>query len=350
MLKHPRSRILSSIFQILWEERSYTLLGCWDLIEYFNNKLVCYRGYPLWCNYEQMIKTFVRQVGCAKYHKTPEENIAELRLFHSTTIGYFSELQAKYFKTELKLKELRRQITALEFRHLMEHLPDPDLDPHAGPRWTKFWDKALKDEAASHEARNAQEAKIKALKEELADREGHADQEVKKKELEELEEARTRDRKHALADIMEDRNPDRIHEEVTTQNATVAVEGARLYNKLSDEIHRYRGTEYRVGEPGDWDVAISDILKALKPENVKENGDVDWTKERERYVSKGTATDDSDEKAFSWNTAPMRKRINVLEKDKDQMQVDIGKLKGEIKDLKKVKVEEPDVSIGDLFE
>ena len=346
VLKHPRACFFRSILQVLWEEQKYTLFICWLDIERFKKVLDSYRDYPLWRNYEQMIKAFVRQVGCAKYHKTPEENIAELRLFHSTTIGYFSELQAKYFKTELKLKEFRRQITALEFRHLMEHLPDPNLDPHAGPRWTNFWDKALKDEAASHEARNAQEAKIKALKEELADSERHEDQVLKKKEL---EEARKRDRKHALTDIMDDRNPDRTHEDVTTQNATVAIEGARLYNKLSDEIHRYRGTEYRVGEPGDWDVAISDILNALQPENFKQNGDVDWIKERKRYIST-EATDESDEKAFSWNTAPMRKQITALEKHKDQMQLDIGKLKREIKDLKEVKAEDSDANIGSLFD
>lgn len=247
MLKHPRSRIYSSIFQVSWEEGYFNLPDCWNLLSRLNTVLDCYEAYPLWRDYAQMIKAFVRKVGCATYHEKPEKNIAELRLFHSTTIGYFSELQARYFKTELKLKQLRRQITALEFRHLMEHLPDPDLDPHAGPRWTKFWDKALKDEAASHEARNAQEAKIKALKEELAHSEGHEDQEAKSKELEEV---RTRDRKHALTDVIEDRNPDRNHEEVTTQNATVAVEGARLYSKLSDEIHRYRGTEYRVRDWG----------------------------------------------------------------------------------------------------
>ena len=342
MLKHPRSRILSSMVQVLWPVN----LTLRFFMDRFATALDSYRTYPLWMNYGQMIKAFARQVGCAKSHETPDDNIDELRLFHSTTIGYFSELQAKYLEKELKLKELRRQITALEFRHLMEHLPDPVLGPHAGPRWTKFWVKALEDEKASHEARNAHEAKTKALKVELADSEGHEDQEVKKKGL---EEARTRDRKHALTDIMEDRNPDRNLEEVTGQSGTVPIEGARLYNKFSDEIHRYRGTEYRVGEPGDWDVAISDLLKALKPENVQENGDVDWIKERKRYSLMGTATDESDEKAFSWNTAPMRKKIAVLEKDRNRMQEDIGKLKREVKDLKKAEAEDSDVGIENLL-
>ena len=173
----------------------------------------------------------------------------------------------------------------------------------------------------------------------------------------ELEEARARDRKHALTEIIEDRNPDRIYEEVTTQNATVGIEGMRLYNKLSDEIHRYRDTEYRVEEPGDWDIAISDILKALKPENFNEDGDVDWTEERKRYLSTESINNLSDNTAFSWNTAPMKKRITTLEDNKDQTKVDINQLKIKIRSLKKdlekvsekVKGETSDIDYGNTF-
>ena len=111
---------------------------------------------------------------------------------------------------------------------------------------------------------------------------------------------------------------------------------------------------------GDWDVAISDILKALKPENFNEDGDVDWTEERKRYLSTGSVNNVSDDTAFSWNTAPMKKRITALEDNKDQTKVDIDQLKTKIRSLKKdlekvsevsekVKGEISDIDYGNTF-
>ena len=97
-------------------------------------------------NYKRKVQTFVRQVGCAKIHDEPAENIAELRLFPSTTIGYFAKLQDQYLKTELEVMKLRHYISALEFRNLLENLTHPCQpgtpysDPNSGPRWMHFWE------------------------------------------------------------------------------------------------------------------------------------------------------------------------------------------------------------------
>ena len=101
----------------------------------------------VWRNYSGKVRTFVHQVGCAKVHQRPEENIAELRLFHATTIGHFAKLQSEYLKKEVEMKKLRHHISALELRHLLEHLPDIALHNKAGPRWKIFWEDALNDEA-----------------------------------------------------------------------------------------------------------------------------------------------------------------------------------------------------------
>ena len=100
--------------------------------------------------YNRNLQSFVRQVGCAKVHDKPEDNIAELRLFHSTSIGYFAKLQDQYIKQQLEIKELRHYISALEFRQVLEHLPDVKLHKDASPRWMKFWHQALEDEADHH--------------------------------------------------------------------------------------------------------------------------------------------------------------------------------------------------------
>ena len=59
-----------------------------------------------------------------------------------------------------------------------------------------------------------------------------------------------------------------------------------LYSHLSNEIHRYRGDGYEIGDDLALTKAIQDILRALKPEKYKhgeEDGEVDWEEERKRY-------------------------------------------------------------------
>lgn len=211
----------------------------------------------VWHDYMEKVQSFVRQVGCANVHHEPEENIAELRLFHSTTIGYFAKLQDQYLRTELEVKKLRHYITALEFRYLLEHLPDIKLDQKAGPRWEKFWKQALEDEANDH------------LKKTM----------------------RVPD--HALKNIVDKRNPKRTvknKKEIHMEGAKgfLYITGKTMYSILSDEIHQYRGDEYEVGDDDGWTDVVTDILRALKP--LEANIDtvtheVNWAAERQRYTA-----------------------------------------------------------------
>ena len=107
-----------------------------------------FKEHRLYKTYSDNLKQFVHQVGCAKAWETPEENIAELRLFYSTTIGFVVKLQENSLKKELEIKKLNRTIVALEFRYLLEHLPDPTTPGDgAGGRWKTFWERALQNEA-----------------------------------------------------------------------------------------------------------------------------------------------------------------------------------------------------------
>lgn len=210
--------------------------------------------------YAKRVKTFVWQVGCAKVHQEPDENIAELRLFHSTTIGYFAKLQDQYLKKALEVKKLRHAVTALEFRSLLEHLPELTLHQDGGPRLIKFWEKALTDEVEGH------------LKGE------------------------TRVPAHALQDLVNKRNPKRAFIDPSTgavqihkkgKNGFLYATGEHLYSTLSDEVHRYRVDDYDIGEVDGWTQVVTDVLRALKPldENIDaETHEVDWAKERLRYI------------------------------------------------------------------
>lgn len=215
----------------------------------------------VWIDYTKKVQSFVRQVGCAKIHDGPEENIAELRLFHSTTIGYFAKLQDQYLKKEIEVKKLRHHITALEFRYLLEHLPDIKLHQDAGPRWMRFWENALNDEADNYLN------------------------------------GTTRVPDHALESIVEKRNPKRKFKDQTTGTMKIHTKGTKgylhitgenLYSILSDEIHRYRGGEYEVGDDDGWTEVVTEVLRALKPLEASidaKTREVDWAAERRRYTT-----------------------------------------------------------------
>ncbi|KAL8792546.1 MAG: hypothetical protein Q9195_004845 [Heterodermia aff. obscurata] len=221
----------------------------------------------VWQNYSRKIQSFVRQVGCARVHQEPDENIAELRLFHSMTVGYFAKLQQQYVEKELEIKKLRHYISALELRHLLEHLPDIGLHKDAGPRWQIFWENALHDEAEYY--LNGQ----------------------------------VRAEPHALKSLVEKRNQKRaflhpdgavpgpngsnrvmvIHKE--GQNGLLYRTGRDLYSTLSDEIHNYRGEKFHVEDDDGWTKVVTEVLCALKPldDNIN-NTEVQWDQERLRYV------------------------------------------------------------------
>jgi hypothetical protein len=65
-------------------------------------------------------------------------------------------------------------------------------------------------------------------------------------------------------------------------HAQVKNNGAYLYGTLSSNIHLFQG-EFNV-EADQWDILPAAILKALTPQTErKDDGSVDWEKERVRY-------------------------------------------------------------------
>ena len=214
-------------------------------------KSVEFKEQYIYRTYCENVKRFVRQVGCVKVWETPEENIAELRQFYSTTLGFVAKLQDDYLKKDLEIKKLNRVIVALEFRHLLEHLPNPTTaGSGAGGRWMTFWKQALQNEADDH---------LNSV---------------------------TFPNKH-LVEVMESYNPGRVDRKTNAINEDhvkgyLFRMGKDMYSHLSDEIHRYRGKGYGIGDDLTLMNVIQDILQALKPEKYKD-GQVDWDEERKRY-------------------------------------------------------------------
>jgi hypothetical protein len=243
----------------------------WGLTEYLyriNDVLRGLPNIPAWLEYKQKVRDFVRQVGCAKVHDIPPENIAELRLFYSTTIGYFARLQEQYLSKELEVKRLRHHITALEFRSLLENLTPPCKpgdpvwnNPNSGPRWMTFWERALMEEYD----RSANPAQVTANQKVV----------------------------HALKQVVDSRNPKRGYQQngVTVihtdgLNGQLYRTGKDLYGTLSDEIHRFKGKKFEVEDDDGWTILVGDALRALKPldANIDAHGVVDWQEERKRYL------------------------------------------------------------------
>lgn len=218
----------------------------------------------IWVDYSRKVRSFVHQVGCANIHDKPEENIAELRLFYSTTIGYFAKLQDQYLKKQLEVKKLRHLITALEFRHIVENLTPPRQpgthwsNSAYGPRWEKFWEEALEHEYAQFGTQNQWASD------------------------------------HPLKNILAARNPKRGSVDNTGarkinkegKNGQVYWTGKHLHGTLSDEIHHFR-QGFMVEEDDGWTKLVTDVLRTLQPKNFKD-GEVDWVAERNRYLVPGT--------------------------------------------------------------
>ncbi|MCJ1265541.1 hypothetical protein MMC22_005421 [Lobaria immixta] len=223
-----------------------------DLKRALETKSVEFKEYYHYKTYSGNVKQFVREVGCSKTGETPEENIVELRLFYYTTICFVAKLQKNYLKKDFENKKLNRAIVALEFRYLLEHLPDPkSAGDGAGGRWMNFWERALQNEANDHLNSDSFPNKY-------------------------------------LVEVMESYNPNSVDGKTKVinkehQKGYLFRMGKDLYNHLSSEIHRYRSTAYEIGDDLALTKPIQDILRALKPEKYKD-GEVDWEEERKRYV------------------------------------------------------------------
>jgi hypothetical protein len=209
--------------------------------------------------HKQRLRKFVSQVGCPTDYPEPKDNINELRLFLSTTMGHFAKLQDQYLEMQLEVRRLRHYISALQFRYLLEHLPDPQLGNSAGPRWEEFWRRSLQYEADNNSTNPPA----------LPD--------------------------HVLKDLVDRRNPARLQGtpgngqrtiHTSGQKGFLYMKGNALYTSLSDEIHRYSYGEYDIEDSDGWQKVITEILRALKPLDVNINRDtheVNWAAERARY-------------------------------------------------------------------
>ena len=103
-------------------------------------------------DYDICMKKFTYAVGCPEAHDDPEPNIAELRKFHATRMPFFQKLQDD-LKAQIKINaEQQEIITALVFRHLIEHLPPNPYKnrTNATDRWLEFWKDAVIHEFDHH--------------------------------------------------------------------------------------------------------------------------------------------------------------------------------------------------------
>jgi hypothetical protein len=62
--------------------------------------------------------------------------------------------------------------------------------------------------------------------------------------------------------------------------------GENMYSILGNEIHRYRGEEYKVEDNDGWTEVVTEVLHALKPLEASidtETHEVNWAAEPLRY-------------------------------------------------------------------
>lgn len=95
--------------------------------------------------YGSNIKSFACKVGYPVAHEDFQRNTAGLRKFHATQMPFFHKLQDDL---QAKIKENNEIITALEFRHLIEHLPSNPYKEKtsASDRWLAFWEDVVRNE------------------------------------------------------------------------------------------------------------------------------------------------------------------------------------------------------------
>ena len=228
--------------------------------------------------YDTNIKNFTYYVGCPQAHDNPKRNVAELRYCHATQMPFFQKLQDD-LQTQIKVNNDQQEIiTALVFRHLIEHLPP---NPHknrtnATDRWLAFWEDAVRTEyvhPTDHPLKGLVNEKVfPRLSAPLVD--ASTKQPV------------TRDSTGLPADRDFIRGPfDEVGEK-----AQMYRWGKELFGLMSKNIHAYetRGKGgYKIGSDH-WGKGFRDILERLVPKEYDTDDDgnevVNWQRERERYV------------------------------------------------------------------
>ena len=163
----------------------------------------------------------------------------------------------------ITIREQEQAITALQFRHLLEMIPDGGKAPPQGQatsRWKDFWRQAVTEAFSEFSAQSPQ---LKSPLHELLH--------------DQFNRASKRKDKH--------QNPlsQRAQLDWLINETDISNHGQALYGTLSEVIHKYTSAEFSVSptySPGDLR-----ILQSIRPDkNNVVDGAVDWDAEKKRYV------------------------------------------------------------------
>ena len=197
--------------------------------------------------YKFSLRQFTKSVGCPKAHDEPEHNISELRRFNSAQMPFFAKIQSDLQAQIQENNNQKEIITALTFRHLLEKLPHDKTrggETTSTARWREFWEDAARKMIGNPHSNHPLQGVIPL---------------------------------NALTkkDIFS-----------PGEKGHLFRTGCDLYGTLSKNIHGYKGggrNGYDVRDD-QWGLAIRQILKALIPKEFDPDGEVDWDKERARYL------------------------------------------------------------------
>ncbi|KAL9037364.1 MAG: hypothetical protein Q9214_005736 [Letrouitia sp. 1 TL-2023] len=199
------------------------------------------------------IKNFTYKLGCPKAHDNPLRNIVEMRKLHATQMPFFQKLQDDLQDQIRRNNEQQEIITALVFRHLLEHLPPGKTeggDRNTGPRWQKFWEEASRKELGNMKKQNNADHPMQGL----------------------------------MAKDAIDKGTNKFKDGA---KGHLFRTGKILYSTLSDNIHNYKSDGkkgYNVVRSDQWGESVRKILTTLIPTNFNAEGEVEWDKERQRYL------------------------------------------------------------------
>jgi hypothetical protein len=172
-----------------------------------------------------------------------------------------SRMLAQIEVQNVTIQEQQQAITALQFRHLLEHIPRPETGSTATDRWNKFWTEAVTKAYNEHKTLTSHKPRpLTGLLQPLFDK---------------------ADRRRGPGGTSVTQ-AERIHWLV--HNTGASQRALALYSTLSDVIHHYRSGEF-LANPLNWSPDDARLLNALAPEATNFiDGTVAWDKERDRYI------------------------------------------------------------------
>lgn len=208
-----------------------------------------------------------------------DDILLELHNLNLSRMQYVSTMQKTMREQREEIDRQREVISALMFRHLLEHLPGEEYkDLKLTEAWIEFWKDSMrklgvvdKDEQDESPEDDGIEFGFDPAEED--------DQNTRSKSTSSSRDASTQDssgtddekEKPALEAIAQSR-----------MKASAFQRGKFLYGELSTVIHEYQGGKYKVDKTN-WGPIGREILEAMIPLHFDKDGQVDWDKERERY-------------------------------------------------------------------